>query len=231
MSNRDYASKQLNKIRNRIDSAIRQYGRNPESVTLIGAAKQQTAGLAADFYAAGLDNIGENYLNQAIDKQKTLTATELIWHFIGQIQSNKTKLITQHFSWVHGVDRMKIAQRLNNHAADKGKLQILLQLNPDHEHSKGGINAKQALEMVPQVSELQHLDLRGFMLIPRSRTGLQEQRRPFAAARELLEKCNQQHGLAMDSLSMGMSGDLEAAIAEGSTIVRIGTVLFGRRAD
>ena len=229
MSNRDYASKQLNKIRNRIDSAIRQYGRKPESVTLIGAAKQQTVDLVTAFHESGLNNIGENYLNQAIDKQKTLTATELIWHFIGQIQSNKTKLIAQHFSWVHGVDRIKIAQRLNNQAADNGKLQILLQLNLDHEHSKGGINAKQALEMVPQISEFQHLDLRGFMLIPKARQGLDEQRKPFAYARKLLENCNQQHGLSMDTLSMGMSGDLEAAIAEGSTMVRIGTDLFGPR--
>ena len=229
MSNRDYASKQLNKIRNRIDTAISQYGGKPQSVTLVGAAKQQTASLVAGFYQAGLHSIGENYLNQAIEKQNTLQQSAIVWHFIGQIQSNKTKLIAKHFSWVHGVDRIKIAQRLNNHGDGRKRLQILLQLNLDHEDSKAGIDAKQALEMVPQVSELQQLDLRGFMLIPRAREGLAEQRKPFALARELLEKCNQQHGLAMDTLSMGMSQDLEAAIAEGSTMVRIGTDLFGPR--
>jgi pyridoxal phosphate enzyme (YggS family) len=123
---------------------------------------------------------------------------------------------------------MKIALRLNTHA-DGNKLQVLLQLNLDQEDSKAGIDAKQALAMVPQICELQRLELRGFMLIPKARENLNEQRKPFALARELLEKCNQTHGLAMDTLSMGMSQDLEAAIAEGSTMVRIGTDLFGAR--
>ena len=229
MSNRDYASKQLNRIRNRIDSAISHYDRNTASVTLVGAAKQQSAKLVADFHTAGLNNIGENYLNQAIEKQNTLAHTDIIWHFIGQIQSNKTNLIARHFTWVHSVDRIKIAQRLNNHAIDGKRLQLLLQLNLDQEQSKAGIDATQALELVPKISELQQLDLRGFMLIPKARQSLDEQRKPFALARELQEKCNQQYGLAMDTLSMGMSGDLEAAIAEGSTMVRIGTDLFGAR--
>ena len=229
MSNRDYASKQLNKIHNRIEHTISQYGRKTGSVSLIGAAKQQTTSLVADFHAAGLKNIGENYLNQAIEKQNTLLQNAIVWHFIGQIQSNKTKLIAEHFSWVHSVDRMKIAQRLNNHASAGKRLQILLQLNLDQEHSKAGVDANQALELVAKISDLQHLDLRGFMLIPKARQGLDQQRKPFALARKLLEKCNQKHGLTMDVLSMGMSGDLEAAIAEGSTMVRIGTDLFGPR--
>ncbi len=220
------ASERLAIINSRITDAAKRAGRQPQDITLIGASKKQGAELVREFSMAGLNHVGENYLQEAIDKQSQLSIETLSWHFIGQIQSNKTSLIAQHFSWVHGVDRLKIARRFASAGND---INILVQLNPDNEVSKGGVNFEQAVDLCAQISELDGIKLRGFMMIPAPRDCIKEQRIVFARARQLLDLSNQQLGLKMDTLSMGMSGDLEAAILEGSTMVRIGTDLFGAR--
>lgn len=229
MSNSDYASRQLNKIRYRIAIAADKAKRDRQAITLIGAAKQQNVELIRSFVVAGLQHLGENYLNEALSKQDALDDTDVTWHFIGKLQSNKTKAIAQHFSWVHSLDRFKIAQRLNAHTPVGKKLQTLLQIDSDNEPGKGGVSPKQAPVLCDQISQLENLCLRGFMLLPKPRTEFTEQRQSFASARELMQQCNQRYGLRMEHLSMGMSNDLEAAVAEGSTMIRIGTDLFGAR--
>jgi len=230
MSNSDYASKQLNKIRNRISAAAKEANRELSEISLIGAAKQQSTELVASFAKAGLRHIGENYLNQGLEKQEQLVENDFVWHFIGTIQSRKTKAIAQHFSWVHSIDRLKVARGLDKYSEGSQQLQVLLQINIDDEDSKGGISPSATPELCEKVSELENLKLRGFMLLPKARETFQDQRKPFAQARELLSQCNQRLGLNMDTLSMGMSNDLEAAILEGSTMIRVGTDLFGARA-
>ena len=231
MSNSDYASTRLADILNRIKQACESCQRSKNDVKLIGASKKQTIELVKHFVDSGLADLGENYLQEAIDKQIQAPDIKVDWHFIGQIQSNKTKAIANHFKWVHGVDRFKVAKRLSQHAAeyDTAPLNLLIQLNPDAESSKGGVPLHGAAELCARISELDNIKLRGFMMIPKARKDHQDQRAVFASARTLLEQVNQTHGLDMDHLSMGMSGDLEAAIAEGSTMVRIGTDLFGAR--
>lgn len=231
-------TERLEQINQRIAQAAKQAGRNPDDIQLIGASKRQSSSLISQFSDAGLRHIGENYLQEAIDKQRSLIGKNISWHFIGQIQSNKTSLIAQHFSWVHAVDRLKIAQRLadaklklsiSNDSKSNNKLKVLIQLNPDDETSKAGVSLDKAAELCVQLSELDAINLRGFMMIPAPRDSNIEQRSVFARAYELMQLTNQQYGLNMDSLSMGMSSDLEAAILEGSTMVRIGTDLFGAR--
>ena len=226
-----FAENQLNHIQERIETACKNAGRTSESVTLIGASKRQSPELINAFIEQGLTNLGENYLQEAIDKQTSLAQNRatLTWHFIGQIQSNKTKIIAENFDWVHGVDRLKIAQRLSKQNISSKPLNLLIQLNPDDEQSKGGVSLKDASELCDQIAQLDNIALRGFMMIPKARKDSSAQESVFASANELLTLTNQQHGLSMDTLSMGMSGDLEAAIAQGSTMIRIGTDLFGAR--
>lgn len=229
MRNIDYASKQLNKIRIRISEALQLAGRQENDVTLIGAAKKQSAELCDEFCRAGLTAIGENFLQEGIARQQAMQVNDLHWHFIGRIQSNKTRQIAAHFGWVHGIDRLKIAQRFSTQNEGQ-QLQLLIQLNVDDEQNKAGVSVVQAAQLCAQIAELDRIKLRGFMVIPRVQSELDAQCKPFAIARETLESVNQRYGLKMDSLSMGMSNDLEAAVAEGSTMLRIGTDLFGPRA-
>lgn len=224
-----YAGTQLKQIQARIHKAAVKASRSDAEITLIGASKRQSSELIRAFASHGLSAVGENYLQEAIEKRSELSDTSLSWHFIGQIQSNKTKPIAHHFNWVHGVDRLKIAQRLAKQNPNHTPINILLQLNPDAEQSKGGVTVQDAPALCDEIATIEGLVLRGFMMIPKPRENDIEQRAVFASAKELLELTNQRYGLAMDSLSMGMSGDLEAAIAEGSTMVRIGTDLFGAR--
>ena len=229
MRNLDYASKQLEKIRNRISEATSRASRACDSVLLIGASKRQSAQQVELFHQAGLQAVGENFVQEALQKKQALAALNLDLHFIGHIQSNKTQSIADNFSWVHGVDRLKIAQRLASQADPQRPLQILVQLNVDLETSKGGVNPKEFGPLCAAISELDNITLRGLMLIPKPRSNNQDQRKPFAVAMRQLQQTNQLYGLSMDSLSMGMSNDLEAAIAEGSTMVRVGSDLFGTR--
>lgn len=230
MSKHEFAEQRLSAVKQRIQSACLASGRAQSEVTLIGASKKKEASLLRAFESAGLKDLGENYLQEAIAKQNDLNTLALTWHFIGSIQSNKTKQIAQHFNWVHGIDRFKIAQRLANQNPHPHAIKALIQINPDHELSKAGVPLAEAAELADAIAQIDKLELHGFMMIPMPRDKQSEQRRVFAKAKELLETTNQQYGLNLKHLSMGMSGDLESAIAEGSTMIRIGTDLFGARA-
>ena len=229
MSTLGCAAKALNKIRKRIDSACQRVNRNPSEIRLVGASKRQSIELIRSFAAAGLKDLGENYLQEAKSKRDLLTDLDLQWHFIGQIQSNKSKLIAENFSWVHGVEKLKQAQRLGTHNYRSSDINVLIQINVDEEASKGGVKIVDAPMLSAQIADIDGIKLRGFMLLPKTRSEQSSQRQVFSKAKDLLELSNQKYGLSMDTLSMGMSGDLEAAIMEGSTMVRVGSDLFGAR--
>ena len=233
MKDSESAAAKLQAITGRIKAAAEQSGRPVDSITLIGAAKQQASDRVATYCAAGLGDIGHNYLQEAAQMRTALANLDPqpIWHFIGAIQSNKTKEIAANFDWVHSVDRLKIARRLSDQRQALGlpKLNILLQVNVDAEPTKAGIVAEQVIEVARGCADLEGIKLRGLMALPRARQELEQQREPFKRLRELMLQCNAEIGTAMDSLSMGMSNDLEAAVLEGSTMVRIGTALFGAR--
>jgi len=233
MSQQQYAQEKLEAIRSRISRICKDQNRPKDSVKLIGASKKQTPILIQEFLKLGLEDLGENYLQEGISKIESLVDPTPTWHFIGQIQSNKTKLIANNFDWVHGVDRLKIATRLAKQNTRQQSIKILLQLNLDDEDSKGGVPqsqaAEQANQIVQEIDAIGGAELKGFMAIPKARQTFSEQAATFAKAREIMESTNQQFGLGLTELSMGMSGDLEAAIAEGATMVRIGTDLFGPR--
>ena len=233
MSQPQYAQEKLLAMQERIKQAVLAANRDPGCVRLIGASKQQTPELISEYLKLGLCSLGENYLQEATTKIDALSPFKPSWHFIGQIQSNKTKVIAQHFQWIHGVDRLKIAKRLAAQNPQEQCLKLLIQLNLDDEQSKAGVSLEEAPALADEIA--QHIaedgkaELRGFMAIPKARDSKTDQAVIFAKARELLATTNQRYGLQMDQLSMGMSGDLEAAIQEGSTMVRIGTDLFGAR--
>jgi pyridoxal phosphate enzyme (YggS family) len=179
--------------------------------------------------SCGLNCFGENYAQEFADKAKALPADRIDWHFIGPLQSNKTRLVAPYANWVHSVDRFKIAQRLSSQRPEKmSPLNICLQVNIDNEPAKSGIPANQLPILAQQISELKNIRLRGLMCIPKPRNNTEEQRPAFARLRKSMESLNQQ-GFDLDTLSMGMSGDYLAAIAEGATLVRIGTAIFGAR--
>ena len=219
----------LDSVRQRIEQACLQAGRDPGQVRLLAVSKTRPAVDLRRMAALGQPCFAENYLQEALEKIAALTDLVLEWHFIGPIQSNKTRAIAEHFAWVHSVDRLKIAQRLSEQRpAEMPPLNICLQVNISEEPSKSGVSLAQLPELATQVAALPHLCLRGLMAIPVPAEGLTGQRRPFAALRQALEGLNAD-GLSLDTLSMGMSDDLEAAILEGATMLRIGTALFGPR--
>jgi len=214
------------KVGARIREAAQASARDAESVGLLAVSKTQPAEAIREAFGAGVRDFGENYLQEALDKQTALTDLALHWHFIGPIQSNKTKAIAEHFDWVHSVDRLKIAQRLSEQRPDAlGPLNICLQVNVSGEASKSGCAPEAVAGLAEAIAELPRLRLRGLMTIPAPTEDPAEQRRAFARLRQLKEAL----GPDLDTLSMGMSQDLEAAIAEGATWVRIGTALFGAR--
>lgn len=201
----------------------------PQAVTLCAVSKAQSADAIRAVYQAGQTVFGENYLQEALKKQTELHDCAIAWHFIGPIQSNKTQLIAQHFDWVHSVDRLKIAQRLSEaRTAAKSPLNICLQVNISAEVSKSGASTSELLNLARQIKQLPHLQLRGLMAIPAPSQDVSFQRDQFRQVHDLFTALNQQ-GLALDTLSIGMSGDFEAAIAEGATLVRIGSAIFGAR--
>lgn len=220
---------QVRKVRDRIESATQAAKRNVDSVTLLAVSKAQPANSIRAVAEAGVRDIGESYLQEALEKIEELKDLPLTWHFIGRVQANKTRVIASHFDWVHGVDRLKIAERLSEqrpfHAPP---LNVCLQVNIGGEESKGGVNPPELPSLVTTVGALPRLKLRGLMCIPPDEEDPTRQRMWFAAMRRALEDLNAA-GAGLDSLSMGMSGDFEAAILEGATIVRIGTALFGER--
>ncbi|WP_062058206.1 YggS family pyridoxal phosphate-dependent enzyme [Cellvibrio sp. OA-2007] len=223
---------QLAKVTARIHQAANAAGRNPQTVQLIAVSKTQPAQALAEAYAWGQRAFGENYLQEALDKQIALQALPGIeWHFIGPIQSNKTRPIAEHFAWVHSVDRLKIAQRLNDQRpAELPPLNICVQVNIDDETTKSGVSLAQLPALVAAIGQLPRLKLRGLMAIPAATNDPTQQRAAFAKLRSARDDLNAQ-GYQLDCLSMGMSGDLDAAIAEGATFVRVGTDIFGARSS
>ncbi|AHC84968.1 MULTISPECIES: YggS family pyridoxal phosphate-dependent enzyme [Pseudomonas] len=216
----------LSAISARIASAAQAAGRDPASVQLLAVSKTKPASAIREIHAAGVYDFGENYLQEALTKQQALGDLPLIWHFIGPIQSNKTKAIAEHFDWVHSVDRLKIAQRLSEQRpAGLPPLNICLQVNVSGEDSKSGCTPADLPALAKAVAALPNLRLRGLMAIPEPTDDRAAQEAAFATLRQLQEGL----GLGLDTLSMGMSHDLEAAIAQGATWVRIGTALFGAR--
>lgn len=216
----------LSAISARIASAAQAAGRDPASVQLLAVSKTKPASAIREIHAAGVCDFGENYLQEALTKQQALGDLPLIWHFIGPIQSNKTKAIAEHFDWVHSVDRLKIAQRLSEQRpAGLAPLNICLQVNVSGEDSKSGCAPADLPALAKAVAALPNLRLRGLMAIPEPTDDRAAQEAAFATLRQLEEGLD----LGLDTLSMGMSHDLEAAIAQGATWVRIGTALFGAR--
>lgn len=221
----------LAKVTARIQQAEQAAGRECESVRLIAVSKTQPADAIAQAYACGQRDFGENYVQEALDKQAELkTLTDIQWHFIGPIQSNKTRPIAENFAWVHSIDREKVAQRLNDQRpADLPPLQVCLQVNIDDEDTKAGVLLADLPALAQVVSTLPRLQLRGLMAIPAAANNADQQHQAFRKLRTALDALQAQ-GYAVDTLSMGMSGDMEAAIAEGATMVRVGTDIFGARA-
>ena len=216
----------ISTLAERIHSAAQAVQRDPASVGLLAVSKTKPASDLREAYDAGLRDFGENYLQEALGKQAELSDLPLIWHFIGPIQSNKTRAIAEHFAWVHSVDRLKIAQRLSEQRPPElPPLNICIQVNVSGEASKSGCAPEDLPALAQAISVLPNLKLRGLMAIPEPTDDRDEQNASFAAVSTL----QAQLGLPLDTLSMGMSHDLEAAIAQGATWVRIGTALFGAR--
>ena len=216
-------------VLDRIRAAEQRFQRAAGSVQLLAVSKTKPVADIAAVAAAGQRHFGENYLQEALDKMAALSDHDLDWHFIGPLQSNKTRRIAEHFSWVHSIDRLKIAQRLSEQRSPaSAPLNVCLQVNVDAEPRKSGVSLTALPELAAAVSELSRLRLRGLMAIPRPRTDFNGQREPFARLRQAQQQLID-GGLALDTLSMGMTADLEAAVAEGATWVRIGTAVFGPR--
>ena len=221
-------AQRLEQVRARIEQAARQAGRDPADITLLAVSKTKPLEMVDAFAELGQRHFGENYVQEGVAKQRQ--RPDLIWHMIGPIQSNKTRLIAEHFDWVHAIDRFKIARRLSEQRpVEKGPLPVLIEVNTSGESTKAGVTPDEALALAEQMLTLPNLELRGLMTIPARSEGLENQRRPFRLLRETLERINRTLGVELDVLSMGMSADLEAAILEGATIVRVGTDLFGPR--
>jgi pyridoxal phosphate enzyme (YggS family) len=216
-------------IKTHIERAAQQYGRTSSDITLLAVSKTKPASAIADFYHAGQRAFGENYLQEAREKQLALAALDIEWHFIGPIQSNKTKDIAENFDWVHSVDRLKIATRLSQQRpAHLSPLNICVQVNIDDEPTKSGATLEELPALINAISQLPHITLRGLMAIPAKKDSISQQRATFAKLAQTNKELTTT-ATALDTLSMGMSGDMEAAIAEGATIVRVGSALFGGR--
>jgi hypothetical protein len=221
-------TEQLARLQERIRGAAELAGRNNDSVTILAVSKKQPPDAVQAALAAGLQDFGENYLQEALTK---ITEIDRLarWHFIGAIQSNKTRPIAENFTWVHTIDSRRIAERLSaQRQPGTGELQACIQIRPENADKRGGIPADQLFELADIMCELPHIRLRGLMIMPLPNKAVEDSRREFARTRKLLGELIQR-GHDVDTLSMGMSADLEAAIMEGSTIVRIGTALFGPR--
>jgi pyridoxal phosphate enzyme (YggS family) len=216
-------------VLNRIQQACKNNHRDPGAVSLLAVSKTKPIEDIQELAKHGQNAFGENYVQEALTKIEI--EPELEWHFIGPIQSNKTKHIAQQFAWVHSVDRLKIAQRLNDQRpSELPPLNVLLEVNISREQSKSGFTEDEVISIAKQIATMPNLSLRGLMAIPQPSDNYADQLKPFRAVKQLLAKLQQELPDAqLDSLSMGMSADLEAAIAEGATIVRIGTDVFGAR--
>lgn len=227
MESQTLAQSRFETVKKRIEKAESQAKRPKGAVCLLAVSKTKSSTMMAEFYRLGQRHFGENYVQEALIKQKELSAYNIVWHFIGPIQSNKTRLIANHFDWVHSIDSIKIARRLNEQRLESlPPLNVCLQVNISEESSKAGIPLSQLDQMVTEVSLFPHLRLRGVMAIPEPCSEVARQREPFNQLYQAVQRLNK---VRLDTFSYGMSDDLEAAVQEGSTIVRIGTALFGSR--
>ncbi len=221
----------LQLVRDRIQRACSQVGRAPESVTLLAVSKTFPAVTVREAFDAGQRFFGENYVQEAVDKVAELAdlRSQITWHLIGPLQSNKTRVVAETFDWVHTIDRLKIAQRLSEQRpAHLSPLQVCIQVNTSGEASKSGVALADALALAQAVSALPRLQLRGVMALPAPSEDPAEQRESLRQVRVAFELLRSE-GLPLDTLSMGMSSDLESAVEQGSTLVRVGTALFGKR--
>ena len=226
-----HVARHLDEVRQRIAKAAADASRDASSVTLLAVSKTFPAEDVRAAFNAGQRAFGENYVQEAVAKIAELAdlRSEIEWHFIGPLQSNKTKVVAENFDWVHSVDRLKIAERLSDQRPDgMPRLNVCLQINVSGEDSKSGVAPGDASALARQIAALPRLRLRGLMAIPEPAGTLDEQRAPHRRLREILDTLRAD-GLELDTLSMGMSADIEAAILEGSTMVRIGTAIFGAR--
>ncbi|NCF59943.1 MAG: YggS family pyridoxal phosphate-dependent enzyme [Gammaproteobacteria bacterium] len=219
----------LRKIRDLLAETAVEAGRRPEDVHLLAVSKKQPIEKIVEAAAAGQRDFGENIVQEGIDKVTKLAEKGLCWHFVGHLQSNKTRPVAEHFDWVHSVDKLKTAKRLSEQRPESlGDLNVCIQINIDEEASKSGVPPSEVADLARAVAGLPRLRLRGLMCLPAFREAFDDQRLPFALTRELAESLARD-GIVMDTLSMGMSDDFRAAIMEGATIVRIGTAVFGPR--
>ena len=217
----------LTKLRTQIQQAEINYYRQASSVLLLAVSKSKPASMIAEAYQAGQRHFGENYLQEALGKQQALGAFDITWHFIGPIQSNKTRAIASHFDWVHSVDKLKTAKRLSEQRPENlSPLNICLQVNISNEPSKSGIYLNELAELVEQVALLPNIKLRGVMAVPAPSTSFEQQCQPYKTLYQAVKQLNKPE---LNTFSFGMSNDLNAAISQGATIVRIGTALFGYR--
>lgn len=228
-SSRSEAAARLERVRARIAAAALRAHRSANDITLIAVSKTHPASAVAELAALGQKDFGENYLQEALDKIAQLHDLPIVWHFIGHLQSNKTRPVAENFAWVHTVDRLKIAQRLSEqrpfHAPP---LQLLVQVRIGEEPGKSGVEPAALPPLLAEIAVLPRVQLRGLMALPPAEREESAQRAWFAELRELFTRARREHP-GLDTLSMGMSGDLEAAVLEGSTQLRIGTALFGER--
>ncbi|HUK00963.1 MAG TPA: YggS family pyridoxal phosphate-dependent enzyme [Steroidobacteraceae bacterium] len=219
----------LRAVRERVAAAAARAGRSVDCVTIIAATKAQPPIVVRQAAQAGLTHFGESYLQEAAGKMPALADLPLTWHFIGQVQANKTRAVAEAFAWVHSIDRLRLAERLDaQRPADAPRLNVCLQVNIGAEASKGGVAPRDLPALASAVARLPRLALRGLMCVPPPQTDPARQRAAFAQLHDLFETLNHA-GAGLDTLSMGMSADFEAAILEGATFVRIGTALFGER--
>ncbi len=217
------------KIQDLLAKAAADAGRPADHIRLLAVSKTKPLEAILEAAQAGQRDFGENFVQEGLDKITNCGRDDLVWHFIGHLQSNKTKAVAEHFQWVHTIDRLKIARRLSaQRPPGASDLNVCIEVNIDDEESKSGVAPAEVPGLATEIAKLPNLKLRGLMCLPAIRNGFEEQRKPFAALRELLESLNDQ-GLRLDTLSMGMTADYAAAIQEGATIVRIGTALFGAR--
>ena len=222
-------SANLQAVLARIFAAARKYGRNPDDISLLAVSKTWPASVVREAAVAGQQAFGENYVQEGAAKIAELGSLGLVWHFIGPLQSNKAKQVATAFDWVHSVDRLKIAERLSEQRPDSlAPLQVCLQVNVSGEKSKSGTLMDDLSSLAQRVALLPRLKLRGLMAIPAPVEDFAQQRKSFRRLREAFERLKES-GLLLDTLSMGMSHDLEAAVAEGASIVRVGTAIFGAR--
>ena len=219
----------LQNVKDRIVRVAQSIGRQPNEITLLAASKTNPADALREAWVAGQTIFGENYLQEALAKMPALADLPIEWHFIGPIQSNKTRRIAENFAWVHGVDRAKVADRLSKDRSESlPPLQVCLQVNVSGEDSKSGVEPEELAALAAHVVNLPHLRLRGLMAVPELTTATALQRSQFHLLRELYEQLKRD-GYELDTLSMGMSEDMDIALAEGATMVRVGTAIFGPR--